>query len=361
MSFAGRMRSLLDLYKGRRRKEDDEALGRLLHRRVGRETASTLVEPLLAGLHAADPDTLSTLATFPELAMWEQRHGSLIRGARAAVKASRTATGAMFAALWGGMSRLTSELVSAIDGDRIRTDTPVSGIDRSGHGFVVRSCAGGLDADAVVLATPAFETARLLRELVPAAADGLARIRYGSTAVVILVYPPGTDGALPHGTGFVVPSRSQAGITACTWLSRKWPSPAYGDRAVIRCFVGRDGREDALGLDDQGLIEVVRREVEAVTPLGAEPSAARVVRWPRSMPQYDVGHLDRIDAIDKALRQVRGVFMAGSAYRGIGIADCIRQANEVAAEARRYVAELSPPRDDDSDRRTEQEVSRWTP
>ncbi len=361
ISRGGRIRGLLDLYKGRRKGEDDEALGRLLHRRLGPEVASTLVEPLLAGLHGADPDRLSTKATFPELVTWEQRHGSLIRGARAAVKASRRATGAMFAAPWAGMSQLTSRLVAAVGGDRIRTDTPVTEIDRSVTGFVVHSGTDRVEADAVVLATPAFESARLLRRLAPAAADGLQAVRYASTAVVVLAYPPGTGSALPDGTGFVVPSRSQANITACTWLSRKWPSPAYGDRAVIRCFVGRDGREDVLGLEDDDLIQVVRREIEAITPLGAEPSAGRVVRWPRGMPQYDIGHLDRVRAINAALRGAGGVFLAGSAYRGIGIADCVRQADEVAAEVLRYVADLKRPDRGGSDRRTEQEVTRWAP
>ena len=352
------MRGLLDLYRGRRRGAHDVALGRLLHRRLGREAAATLVEPLLAGLHAADPDRLSTLATFPELPLWERRHGSLIRGARAAVKASRGGTGAIFATVWGGLSRLTSSLVSAIGEERIRTDTPVTAIERSDRRFTIQAGADRLEADAVVLATPAFETGRLLRGLAPAAADALAGIRYASTAAIVLVYPPGTGAALPNGTGFVVPSRAQANITACSWLSRKWPSPAYGDRAVIRCFVGRDGRESALDLEDDELIDDVRREVEAVTPLGAEPAAARVVRWRRGMPQYDVGHLDRVGAIDRALEEVRGVFVAGSAYRGVGIADCVRQANEVAGEARRYAAALVSP-NEDPDRRTEQEVSRW--
>ncbi len=263
----------------------------------------------------------------------------------------------MFATVWGGMSRLTEALVSAIGGDRIRRDTPVNAIERSGRRFVIDAGPDRFEADADVLATPAFETARLLRGPAPEVADGLDRIRYASTAVVVLAYPPGTGAALPSGTGFVVPSEAQANITACTWLSRKWPTPAYGDRAVIRCFVGRDGREAVVELDDNDLIRAVRDEIESITPLGADPSAARVVRWPRGMPQYDMGHLDRMDAIDRDLRTVGGVFVAGSAYRGVGIADCIRQANDVAAEVRRYMTDLAP-LNQDPDRRTEKEVSR---
>lgn len=358
ISVAARLRGLLDLYKGRRRGEEDESLGRLLRRRLGREAASTLVEPLLAGLHAADPDRLSTQATFPELSDWERRHGSLIRGARAATKASRESTGAMFATLWGGLSRLTSALAAGIGEHRIRMDTPVTGFERSGRGFLVHAGTDRFAADAVVLATPGFESARLVRPLTQAAADALAEIRYTSTAVVVLVYPPGTGAALPQGTGFVVPSRAQAVITACTWLSRKWPSPEYGDRAVIRCFVGRDGRQEDLDLSDEELIDAVRHEIEAVTPLG-DPSAARVVRWPKAMPQYDVGHLDRIDTIERALRAVPGVVVAGSAYRGVGIPDCIRQGNDTAAATWSYLSGAMMEDSTDRDAEARQEVSRW--
>ena len=358
ISLRGRMRGLLDLYKGRRRRHDDEPLGQLLRRRLGREAAATLVEPLLAGLHAADPDRLSVLATFPELSLWERRHGSLVRGARAAVKASRGSGGPMFATVWGGLSRLTSSLEAAIGENRIRTDAPVGTIERSGRGFIV-DADERVAADAVVLATPAFETARLLRRLNPDAAERLAGIRYASTASVILVYPPGTGGALPEGTGFVVPSRAQASITACTWLSRKWPSPTYGDKAVIRCFVGRDGRQDALELEDDALIDVVRRDVEGVTSIGAQPTDARVVRWPKAMPQYDVGHLDRLGAIEQSLKQTPGVFLVGSAYRGVGIADCIRQSNEVAEWALRHAAEAAAGSTRNLDLEARQEASRW--
>jgi oxygen-dependent protoporphyrinogen oxidase len=119
-------------------------------------------------------------------------------------------------------------------------------------------------------------------------------------------------------------------LTACTWVSRKWPSEEFGDRAVVRCFVGRAGDDQALGLSDDELATAVSREVEEATPIGIEPSAIRVVRWDRSMPQYEVGHLDRVARIEAALSGLPGLFVTGSAYRGVGIADCIRQGREAA-------------------------------
>jgi protoporphyrinogen/coproporphyrinogen III oxidase len=342
LSVRGRTRALFDLYRRRRVSLDDESLAALLRRRLGSEAAQTLVEPLLGGLHAADPVALSAMATFPELSLWERRHGSLIRGARAAVKAAGGSAGPMFATVWGGLSRMVQALTASIGEDNIRKDAPVKSLTKTGAMFLVEAGPERLETDAVIVATPAFEAARLLAELIPAASNELGAIRYASTAVVILAYPPGSASALPEGTGFVVPSQAQSLVTACTWFSRKWPGPQFEDRAVIRCFVGRDGREDAVGLADEPLIDAVHREATAAVPIGAEPTAARVIRWPRGMPQYDVGHLERLSRIDGALQDLPGVFVTGAAYGGVGIADCIRQANDVAGAVLSFVNEGTP-------------------
>jgi oxygen-dependent protoporphyrinogen oxidase len=126
-------------------------------------------------------------------------------------------------------------------------------------------------------------------------------------------------------------------MTACTWLSRKWPSEEFGDRAVLRCFVGRAGSEDALALSDEDLTAQVSGEVERATPLGVEPSAASVVRWDRAMPLYEVGHLDRVARIEGALSSTPGLFVTGAALRGVGIADCVWQGREAAGRVLDYL------------------------
>jgi oxygen-dependent protoporphyrinogen oxidase len=344
-----KLRALGDLFLPAAKGSDDESLARLLRRRLGRDAGRVLVEPLLAGLHAGDPETLSVAATFPELRKWELEHGSLIRGAKAAIGAAGEERGRkpMFATVWGGLGRLVSRLVEDIGADRVRLDRPVSAIRASELGFDVESPDSVERADAVVLTAPAFEAARLLGELNPDAASELAGIRYASTAVVVFVYPPGTAGRLPmDGTGFVVPSGDRT-ITACTWVSRKWPQDAYGDRAVIRCFVGRAGDERALELNDGALIESSEREVEESTGIGEKAEAARVVRWRRSMPQYEVGHLGRLARVATALERTPGLVLTGAAYGGIGIADCVRQGTEAAHRTRQHLAR-------------EQEEMRWT-
>ena len=342
LSARGRLRAATEFLRPIRRADDDESIGSLLRRRLGDEAARVLVGPLLAGLHAGDPDRLSVRATFPELVTWEQGHDSLIRGARAALKAAEEAAGdlpaALFTTVWGGLSRLTDTLEHAIGSERIRLHEPALAFRARERGFVVQTSKEELEADAVVVASPAFEAGRLVELLLPDAACELQAIPYASTATVALVYPEGSGERLPQGSGFVVPQGERT-ITACTWLSRKWPAGEDdAGRAVVRCFVGRAGDERALALADDELTDRVRAEVALAVPaLRDLPDSTFVTRWDRAMPQYEVGHLARLERIERAILRVPGVFLAGSAYRGIGIADCVRQGQEAAARVRDYL------------------------
>jgi oxygen-dependent protoporphyrinogen oxidase len=198
-------------------------------------------------------------------------------------------------------------------------------------------------ADAVVLATPAFASAEVLTGDASAA---LREIPYASTAIVLLVYPEGSADRLPDGTGFVVP-QGEADLTACTWVSRKWPRPEFGNRAVLRCYLGRAGAEEVLGSPDGAMIDGAAGAIDRVLKLG-RPEEARVVRWERAMPQYEVGHLGRVGRIRDSLPD--GIFVTGSAYGGVGIADCVRQAGETARDVHGYL----------ESRRTERETVPWT-
>lgn len=333
LSRIGRFGALSDLVRKARPQENDEALGALLRRRIGDEATDQLVAPLLGGLFAGDVDELGVGSTFPELAAWERTFGSLIRAARAASKAASGA-GPIFVKPVAGVHALPRSLVAAIGDMRVRTSTEATQVVRAGEAFVVRTVDGELGADRVVIATPSFAAADLLRDTVPDAARHLDHVRYVSTAVVLLVYGEGTADALPDATGFVVP-KERAPMTAATFLSRKWPDPAFGDRAVVRCFVGAAGTEDVLEAADGDIVDAVSRHLAALLPLPERADASTVVRWPRSMPQYVVGHLDRVAAIEAALPP--GIFVVGNAYRGVGIADTVRAATEVAKRVRRHV------------------------
>ena len=352
ISRRGKLRALGDLVRKPKKAEGDQSLGSLLRRRLGDEVTDALVAPLLGGLFAGDVDRLSAEATFPELVEWERRHGSLIRGARAAAKAAGPGAPSMFLRLEGGLGRLTGALAEAL-GERLRCSTVVDAVERDHGRYVVG--AGGAEhsarrtehpADAVVLSSPAFVGAGLVERLAPEAARLLRQIPYASTAVVLLAYAEGTGDALPDATGFVVPA-GRAPLTACTFVSRKWPRPELGSRAVLRCFVGGVGAEDVLDAPDREIAEAVCRHVAALVELPPAPEAWRVVRWPKAMPQYEVGHLERVARIEGSLPA--GVFLAGSGYRGVGLPDCVRSGNEAAGRVLAHLAGL-PAKDVEEER-----------
>ena len=216
------------------------------------------------------------------------------------------------------MQRLTDTLAERL-GARLRTDRVVGSLDEP----ELEAC------DAVVITSSAHEAARLVEPLAPAAATELANISYASTGVVLLVYGNDTQRGLPNGTGFVVP-RGRAPMTAATWLSSKWPDEAFGSRAVVRCFVGAVGEQDVLNADDADLIDACARHLAALVSLPDRPEHAAVVRWPSSMPQYEVGHRARVERIRSLLPE--GIVVVGQAYDGVGIPDCVRAAGETAHE-----------------------------
>ncbi len=333
LSRRGRRRALGDLVKPKRRGGADESLGSLLRRRLGDEATDRAIAPLLGGLYAGDVDQLSVQATFPELQAWEAGQGSLLRGAQVAARnARRGAGGPMFLRPRDGVERLTDTLGDRLK-DHVHLGARATSIERAPAGWRVVTDTGAEGADAVVLTIEAGAVAALLPRS-SSAATQLVEIPFVSTAAVLLVYPEGTGPDLPDGSGFVVP-RGAAPMTACTWLSSKWPDPAYGTRAVVRCFVGAAGEEDVLDADDQDLIEACARHLTALLALPAVPDHSAVVRWPSAMPQYLVGHLERTERIRADLPA--GIFVTGQSLDGVGIADCVRAAGEVAEAVAAYV------------------------
>jgi oxygen-dependent protoporphyrinogen oxidase len=337
LSRRARARALSELVRKPRPPKTDESIGSLVRRRMGDEVAERLTGPLLGGLFAGDVDRLSVDATFPELARWERAFGSLIRGARAASKAAGDA-GPMFLRSEGGVGELPRALLERIGASRVRVGAPVRAIERERGSFAVRTDADAVSAEAVVLAVPAFVAADLVRGLDVAGAETLAAIAYASTGVVHLVYAEGTADALPEATGFVVP-RGRAPMTAATFISRKWPGEAFGTRAILRCFVGAVGFEDVLDEPDEDIVEALSRHLAAFLPLPERAEASSVVRWPRSMPQYEVGHLERVRAIETTLPA--GIFVTGNALHGVGVADAVRSAGETAEGVRAYLADAN--------------------
>ncbi|MCG0238574.1 MAG: protoporphyrinogen oxidase [Firmicutes bacterium] len=382
ISPLGKLRMALDLVLPPRREEGDESIGAFLRRRLGDEAVEVLAGPLLSGIYAGNPDELSLLATFPMFRDLERRHGSLVRGllrqargARApgargqvrphgvpaapgqgqspgaqATPAQARPSGAperrdtpgsrsAFVSLRGGLGSLVRAVAGALQVTRVRTGTPVRRLERRPGGLgspgryrLVLGDGTTLQADAVILAVPAYAAASLVEPISPGAAGELAAIPYVSTAVVALAYPRGQVPPL-EGSGFVVSHRERRSITACTWVSSKWPHMVAGDWALFRCFVGRSGDEELALAPEPEILAAVRRDLAEMMDLRAEPALVRVYRWPRAMPQYRVGHLDRLARIEAALAAEPGIILAGAAYRGVGVPDCISQGEQAARRA----------------------------
>ena len=339
----GKLRMGLDWLIPPRRDGHDESLAQFIKRRLGHEALERLAEPLLAGVYAADPERLSLLATFPRLRELERQHGSLIRGVlrqrrlqrppRSGGSGSVEKPRPVFMTLRDGLSALVDALVAQIQSSvSLCMGQRVVRLERVKAASYQLTLADGqkLIADAVVLATPAYVTAELLEALSPEAAALLAEIPYASTAVVTLAFRRSEVERPLDGTGFVVPRVEGRALTACTWSSSKWPERAPEGFTLLRSFFGRSGAEETLKLADNELIELALKELRELLGIRGRPLLARVHRWPKAMPQYRVGHLERLAQIENALSEHPGILLAGAAYRGIGLPDCIHQGVQAA-------------------------------
>ena len=332
----GKLRMVVEPLVPPRRDDRDESLGEFVRRRLGRQALERLAEPLLAGIYAAEADRLSLLATFPRLRELERRHGSLTAGVMAQRRRrSKDAKESkpLFMTLRPGLSALVEALRARLHGVKVITGQRVAQLERRNtkSSYSLRLADGRLlEADALVLTTPAHVAAELLEPLSPKAAELLAKFPTVSTAVVTLAFRRSQVEHPLDGTGFVVPHVEGRALTGCTWSSSKWPGLAPEGFVLLRCFFGRAGQEDALELNDGDLVHLAYEELHALLGLRGKPILTRVHRWPRAMPQYLIGHLDRLAQIEEALGEHPGLILAGAAYRGIGLPDCIRQAQDAA-------------------------------
>jgi oxygen-dependent protoporphyrinogen oxidase len=344
LSWSGLLRMGLDLVLPAKRSAGDESLTSFFSRRLGQEAFERVVEPLVAGIYGGDADQMSLRATFPRLYELEQQYGSLIRGLLAS-RPKTSSTRTMFVTLREGLVELTHALVMrlATMGATLMVQQPVMAIRvrqsqpmRWTYDLTLNS-GTIVSADAVILATPAFVSSDLVRPLSPLAAALLDAIPYASTATVSLAYQSETLGGAVRGFGFVVPRVEQRTLRAVTWVSLKWPHRAPATQTLVRCYLGGIGREAVLEEDDDALILCVQEELRHLVGLTGEPIYAEVNRWPRGIPQYTLGHLERLNAIERSLDRYPGLVLAGAAYRGIGIPDCIRDGTEAASAVVRFL------------------------
>ncbi len=315
----------------------DEAIGRLVRRRFGKEVHQRLVDPLVGGISAGDTDRLSIEVTAPQLAAAARRHRSLLAAARSVTAEAATPRVSPFLTLPGGLTRLVEVLAGHLEtaGVDVRTDDPVDSVEPApGVGYVVRGPSGSSVADAVILATPAPVAARLLAPHAPAGAATLAAIDYASVTLVAFAYPPAALGRRLDGSGFVVARGEGRLMTACSWTSSKWAHVAPQGQVVLRVSTGRSGDDRADELSDGALVAALRLELAEALGIVAPPTEVSVTRWPRAFPQFTPGHRQRMATVEAELtRRLPGVTLAGAALAGVGVPTCIATGRTAARRA----------------------------
>ena len=337
----------------------DEAVATLVERHFGAETVDRLADPLLSGIFGGDATQLSARSVLPRLVEMETAYGSLTRGMlaahrqmRARAKAAAAKNGSMagqakaagkpaprgiFTTLRGGLQQLIDTLEARLDPAAVRRSTPVSALQKTADGW--RVVAGGrLEAyDAVIVAAPAWAAGVLLGPVDTALGEELSSIPYSSSITVNLIYDEAKLGPLPEGFGFLVPASEGRAMLACTFVHRKFLGRTPPGKAVLRAFLGGMRGEELLAETDAALVATVRRELgeilgDKILALTVEPEHTQVSRWRRAMAQYAVGHQERIQRIAARVATLPGLRLAGNAYDGIGIPDCIRLGRRAAKE-----------------------------
>jgi oxygen-dependent protoporphyrinogen oxidase len=344
-SWCGKFRAAMDLVLPRGPKQEDESLASFVTRRLGREVLNRVAQPMVSGVYTADPHNLSLRATMPRFLELEEKHRSVILGMlqeqqkrreNGASGQSRGDSGArysLFVSFDTGMGTLIDALTAQLPAECVRLGQRVERVlPLEGRWHISLADGSALDADGVVITTPAYHAAALTETVDPVLSSQLSQIEYASSVVVNLAY---RRADVPHpldSFGFVVPAMEKRSLIACSFSSVKFAGRAPEGHVLLRCFLGGALQPEMFHLDNGALIETLCHEMRELLGIASPPSLAHISRHPKSMPQYPVGHLQHVASIHAQLENHRGLFLAGNAYGGVGIPDCVRSAEEAAEQ-----------------------------
>lgn len=346
----GKLRMALDLVIPAKTSDQEESLGQFVRRRLGREVLEKIAEPLIAGIHAGDAEAMSLKSTFPRFIELETHHRSLILGmmkrrkqylARKKGKDSASHY-TMFMSLKRGLGALIDTVAAALPPEAIRTGCEVGALEplaapggpAGKERYRLRLTDGSMvEAHTVIVATPSYLAAHLVAPLNSKLSQDLLSVPYVSTATVSLAYDQQEIAHPLNGFGFVVPRAEKRRIMASTWSSVKFSHRAPQGRVLLRCFVGGAQNEGLCSLGDEEMVLMVRKELSEIMSIKAVPLFSRVFRWEKSLPQYTLGHEEKVNKITEGLSPLPGLFLAGGAYRGVGLSDCIRSGEDAALRA----------------------------
>lgn len=334
-SLAGKARMVADLFLPRKSTNgaSDESLASFVRRRFGEEALARMAQPMVGGIYTADPETLSLRATLPRFLDMEQQHRSLILAMLRQSRTQKTGTSgarySLFLSFIKGMQVLIDEL-AGIDAE-IRLNTRVEALKRDERVWTITTHTGEqFQASAICLAVPAYIAASLLKDTSDQLAQKLSRINYASTATINFGYRRSAIRHPLNGFGFVVPLIEKRSLIACTFSSVKFSGRAPDELVLLRAFAGGALQPEIFALDEATMSAKVEADLRELLGITEEPLFVETAKWERSMPQYEVGHLDRVDEIEKLVSGLPGLQLAGNSYRGAGIPDCIRSAESAA-------------------------------
>lgn len=351
LSLTGRLRAAAEYLVPVRREVGEESIAAFAVRRFGQEMYDRVIQPLVGGIYTGDPARLSLAATFPRFIEMEQRAGGLIRAMRSRqpVKAESADSGVrygLFAAPRDGMSELQDALRDRIASAAvIHQARRVTGVRRTASpGFEIDTDDGSRHSfDAVIIALPAWRAAEVLDGSAPHLANELKAIEFASSAIVVTGHRLADIAHPLDAAGVVVPHREKRRILAVSFLSRKFPSRAPADRVILRTFVGGALQPELFNLDDERLSQLVYSELSDLLGVRGTPDFTRIVRYDRAMPQYTLGHLERVSRIEQLASGIPGLQLAGNAYHGVGVPDCIHSGENAAERAWSHLAEVAKP------------------
>ncbi len=347
-SWGTKLRMAQELLHPPRPMHDDETVAQLVERHFGPEVVDRLADPLLSGVYGGDAAKLSARAVLPRFVEMEEKYGSLSRAMLAAHNKMAALTKSqparpLFTSLREGMQQLVNAIVSRLSPDCIRLRQYVQRIYPEDSAWRVAVETSGEERyDAVIIATPANVAGTLLDAVDQDLARNLLDITYSSSVTVTLGYYKEQLENLPPGFGFLVPRSEGTRMLACTFVHNKFPHRAPEDKGILRCFLGGARDEAVLALSDDEILQTVSRELRKIVKLDPRPIFARVYRWRESMAQYEPGHIARVAQIEKRVAELTGLAIAGNAYHGIGVPDCIRSGMEAAQKAAQLVPESQP-------------------
>ncbi len=327
----GKIRAAGDFILPKGQAKEDQSLGEFFRRRLGDEVVDNLIDPLLSGIYAGDIDRLSLMSLFPMFYHMEQKHRSLVLGLKKTMPAApkpvkkEPSRKGMFISLSSGLESLVEELVKRMDEGSVCKGISVDKIIRNQNHYTISFSNGMVEqADSVIIATEHFHAQKMLSEY--SFMREFEEMQSYSVANVAMAFPKSAIKQDIEGTGFVVSRKSDFRITACTWTHKKWPETTPKDMALLRCYVGKPNDQTVVNLSDEEIINIALRDLNKTMNITEKPLFHIITRWKKAMPQYNVGHLERMRKIKESLAmELPGVFLAGGSYEGVGIPDCIDQ------------------------------------